>query len=146
MRLEDQEVAFENKQMEIVLRKGIVLPGEVVKAVVSIWKYSMSIFFLGLLARILQKRYLLVVTTRRVLLIHVPAFLVHGSEGSYFSYVEHDRPCALKLVDDAKKVHQNGNPVVLPSSFASFVGRPKAFVVRGIAAQDAFSVAEKDAE
>jgi hypothetical protein len=130
---------FNAKQLEIARSKGILEPSEEVEAVVSIWKYSMLISFLGLLARLLQKCYLLVVTKSRVLLIHVPAFAVHG--GGYFEHAAIDRPCRLQLQDPPKQVHQIGNKILLLQPFASFVARPSAFVLLGIAAKSAFDIA-----
>jgi hypothetical protein len=144
--LEKQEIDFDNKQLEIAKEKGIILKDEDVKAVVSLWKYSMTIFAFGLFARFLQKRYILVVTSRRVLLVRVPAFLVHGGGGAYFQHMAVERPCNMTMSDVPKQIHQIGNRVTLPSSFAVFVGRDCAFVVRGLAAQQAFSIASQGAE
>jgi len=139
MSLEDIETRFEDQQLELVRQKGVLRPAETIEGVVSAWKYSMVIFAFGFIARLMQKRYLLLVTNQRVLLIHVPAFTVHG--GGYYGFAEASRPCPLKLADAPQSVHQNGIALSLPDAFAQFVGRPAVRVVRGLAAQKVVEVA-----
>ncbi|MDA2913299.1 hypothetical protein MYX77_04965 [Acidobacteriia bacterium AH_259_A11_L15] len=143
---EDSEIKFISEQLEIARRKEIFQPGENVKALFTAWKYSMMIFFFGLFARLLQKRYLVAVTDQRVVLIHVPAFLIHSDESKYFQWVAVDRPCPLKLTGPPQKQHQMGNELVLPEVFAAFVGRPSVRVVWGLRAQEGITLASQPPE
>jgi len=125
-----------------------VTADEQVEAAVGLLKRSQLIFMLfffvsWLLARFLQKQYLLIVTTRRILLVHIPAFLVHGS--GYYQYATVSRPWPFKLPSEPKEEYSNGCKVGLPSEFAALVGRPHAYVIFGCEAEKAFLLARSDA-
>jgi hypothetical protein len=144
MAAENADERFEKEQLALAQQKGIIAQGEKVLACVSLFNYSQMIFLLMplfLLPRFILKKFLLVVTDRRVLLVRVPAFAVHGT--GYHQWVECQTPCPLKLERPAKEFHQTGNKVVLPTAFASFVGRPFGFVLRGRAAEKAFQLASQ---
>ncbi len=134
------ELKFQQEQMAFVTEKGIILPGEQVRAVTTLWSHSQLIFFFGLLARFLMKRYLVIVTDQRVIFVRVPAFLVH-STSAYYDHVAAARPVILRLEEPAAEQHQVGNPVALPQPFAGFTGRPKLRSVCGLMAQQAFDLA-----
>lgn len=136
--LEDK---FLNQQLEIVRQMRIIEPDEEILAMVALFKRSQLVMLLGLLARFLQERFQLIVTNRRVILIRVPAFLVHGS--GYYQHVSINGPCQLRLPCAPKAQYQLGVKVILPDAFAAFVGRPFAYVVFGLAAETAFARAAK---
>ena len=136
---ENADSRFEKEQLEIARQKGIIRPGEEVRAFVSLFNRSQAIMAAPFLARFLLKKFLFVVTSQRVLLITVPAFAVHG--GGYHKWIEHPLPCRLTLENEPKEFHQTGNRVQLPGPLAAFVGRPYGFVLRGKAAQQVFSLA-----
>lgn len=136
---ENADTRFEKQQIEIARQKGIIQPDEEVRASVSLFNRSQAIMAAPFLARFLLKKFLFVVTSKRVLLITVPAFAVHG--GGYYTWMEHPLPCKLTLESEPKEFHQTGNRVQLPDQLAEFVGRPVGFVLRGKAAQQAFALA-----
>jgi len=136
---ENADTRFEKQQLDIARQKGIIQPDEEVRASVSLFNRSQAIMAAPFLARFLLKKFLFVVTSKRVLLITVPAFAVHG--GSYHRWMEHSLPCKLTLESEPKEFHQTGNRVQLPDKMAEFIGRPFGFVLRGKAAQQAFTLA-----
>ena len=139
MSAENADTIFERQQLEIARQKGIIRPGEDIRACVSLFNRSQAIMAAPLLARFLLKKFVFVVTSQRVLLITVPAFAVHG--GSYYKWIEHPLPCKLTLESEPKEFHQTGNRVQLPDQLAEFVGRRVGFVLRGKTAQQAFTLA-----
>lgn len=125
-----------NSQLAAIRKKGIIGAEEQVEDMVGLFKRSQLVFLLGLLGRFLQKQYLLIVTERRILMVHIPSYLVHGSR--YHQYVAINRPYRFNLPDNPKAEYHIGCKVALPEEFAAFVGRPHAFVVFGKEAQRVF--------
>src|SRR4051812_31590965 len=108
---------FWDKQLGVIRQKGIVAGDEKVEATVSLFKRTQLVVFTGVCARFLQKQYLLIVTDRRVLLVHIPAFLAHGA--GYYEHAEAPRPCRLTLPVKPKGEHPIGARVDLPEAFAT---------------------------
>ena len=131
--------SFWDKQIEVIRSKGILKPDKQVLAHVGLFKCTQLVILLGALSRLVQRQYLLLVTDRRVLLVHIPAFMFHSS--GYHQHVAIPRPCQLQLPCPPKAEFHVGAKVTLPEQFAGLVGRPYAYVVFGQIAQATFDLA-----
>ncbi len=126
----EAERRYEEKCLEAVRQQGILAPGEEVRGMLTSWRYSQLIMLLGWLSRLFQRRYLLVLTQRRAVLIQVPACLVSFGTPRY-PHVVVALPCTLRLENPPKKTHQVGNRLHLPEPMAKFVRRPFGLVLSG---------------
>ncbi len=136
---ENVDGTLEKKQLEIAREKGIIRPGEDVRACISLFNRSVAIMLAPPVDRFLLKRFLFVVTSERIVLMSVPLYLIHG--GDYYKWAEHPLPCKFSLESEPKENHLFGNKVKLPDQLANLVGRRFGFVLRGKAAQQAFAIA-----
>jgi hypothetical protein len=160
---EKRNIQIETQQLAIMQQRAVFAPDEEIRAFVGVHKYSYLIgslmgscafvgvlmysYLFGLLTGFLylplflQKRFLLVVTDRRLVLAYVPRFFIQRKDHYTFTEIPLPSQLELRLIQPPLLVHQFGNKFLLPKQFASFVGRPFAFVRSGQRAHEAFKIA-----